>query len=116
MAKKNLQSLMSGIIGPRDSDISNQSEQTDGSSGEQTPKNDAVDDAAAALKARPGRPKKEVDQTCIKATFVMPSDLLKAVKFICVMEGCMQKDVVAEALKDFVKKWESENGKIQFLK
>lgn len=67
-------------------------------------------------KKSPGRPRKGDDNDDTSATFIISSELLKKIKYICLMEDAMQKDVVGEALSLYVSKWEEDNGKIRIPK
>ena len=64
-----------------------------------------------------GRPKKGVyspergtkeDET--RATFIVNKKNLRKVKYISLMETRQIKDVIGEALSDYIEKWEQENG------
>lgn len=63
-----------------------------------------------------GRPKKGVyspergtkeDET--RATFIVNKKNLRKVKYISLMETRQIKDVIGEALSDYIEKWEQEN-------
>ena len=107
MAKKNLQSLMSGIIGaePQKSTESIQ------------PTNTTHETANEPQAQRgPGRPRKSdtVDKT--RATFILPTDTHKKLRYISLMDGINQQDIVSQALDTYIEKWETENGKIKMPK
>lgn len=66
-----------------------------------------------------GRPKKgeyspergtKEDET--RATFIVNKKNLRKIKYISLMETRQIKDVIGEALTDFLAKWEEENGTI----
>ena len=65
-----------------------------------------------------GRPKKgETAKSAkkpheIRATFIVDPDLLQKVKYISLVEGILLKDVISEALNNYVDKWETDNRKI----
>ena len=103
MAKKNLHSLMSGIIGSEPNN-----EQTTAASIPQ-PSNPSV-------QRGPGRPKKSEDNDDTRATFIISAELLRKIKYISLMEDTLQKDVVGEALSLYVSKWEHDNGPIRLPK
>lgn len=107
MAKKNLQSLMSGIIGNQ------QPEQPTASSESNKPSstNDANE-----KQVRPGRPRNPELADKVRSTFVIPSELTKKVKYISLMDERLQQDIVADALSEYIAKWETENGKIKLTK
>lgn len=64
----------------------------------------------------PGRPKKSDNVGKNRATFILPTDTHKKLKYISLMEGINQQDIVAEALDVYIEKWEKENGKIKMPK
>lgn len=65
-----------------------------------------------------GRPKKgyspergtKADET--RATFIVNKKNLRKVKYISLMDTRQIKDVIGEALSDYIDKWEKENGTI----
>ena len=69
-----------------------------------------------------GRPKKgETSKSAkkpqeIRATFIVDPDLLQKVKYISLVEGILLKDVISEALNNYVDKWETDNRKIRLPK
>ncbi len=69
-----------------------------------------------------GRPKKgETAKSAkkpqeIRATFIVDPDLLQKVKYISLVEGALLKDVISEALNNYVDKWETDNRKIRLPK
>lgn len=69
-----------------------------------------------------GRPKKgETAKSAkkpqeIRATFIVDPDLLQKVKYISLVEGILLKDVISEALNNYVDKWETDNRKIRLPK
>ena len=69
-----------------------------------------------------GRPKKgETAKSTkkpqeIRATFIVDPDLLQKVKYISLVEGALLKDVISEALNNYVDKWETDNRKIRLPK
>lgn len=52
----------------------------------------------------------------IRATFIVDPDLLQKVKYISLVEGILLKDVISEALNNYVDKWETDNRKIRLPK
>ena len=52
----------------------------------------------------------------IRATFIVNPDLLRKVKYISLVEGILLKDVISEALNDYVDAWEEKNKKIRLPK
>ena len=69
-----------------------------------------------------GRPKKGESAKSakkpqeIRATFIVDPDLLQKVKYISLVEGIILKDVISEALNNYVDKWETDNRKIRLPK
>ena len=52
----------------------------------------------------------------IRATFIVDPDLLRKVKYISLVEGILLKDVISEALSNYVVAWEEKNKKIRLPK
>ena len=52
----------------------------------------------------------------IRATFIVDSDLVRKVKYISLVEGTLLKDVINEALNNYVDSWEENNKKIRLPK
>ena len=52
----------------------------------------------------------------IRATFIVNPDLLRKVKYISLVEGILLKDVISEALNNYVDGWEEKNKKIRLPK
>ena len=69
-----------------------------------------------------GRPKKGESAKSakkpqeIRATFIVDPDLLQKVKYISLVEGALLKEVISEALNNYVDKWETDNRKIRLPK
>lgn len=69
-----------------------------------------------------GRPKKSEPAKSakkpqeIRATFIVDPDLLRKVKYISLVEGILLKDVISEALNNYVDVWEEKNKKIRLPK
>ena len=69
-----------------------------------------------------GRPKKGESAKSakkpqeIRATFIVNPDLVRKVKYISLVEGILLKDVISEALNNYVDKWETDNRKIRLPK
>ena len=49
----------------------------------------------------------------IRATFIVNPDLLRKVKYISLVEGILLKDIISEALNNYVDAWEENNRKIK---
>ena len=95
------------------------------------PKQEATETAAteqmkskleAKRRANVGRPKKGEPAKStkkpqeIRATFIVDPDLLQKVKYISLVEGILLKDVISEALNNYVDVWEEMNKKIRLPK
>ena len=52
----------------------------------------------------------------IRATFIVDPDLVRKVKYISLVEGILLKDVISEALNNYVDIWEEKNKKIRLPK
>lgn len=123
MAKKNLASLMNGIMGdpkPQEPTIS------------ETPTNEPVsephssevtEEMKESLEAKRysnvGRPKKGTTNTKkeeTRATFIVDPELIRKLKYISLVESSLLKDIVSEALTNYISAWEVENGKIRLPK
>lgn len=69
-----------------------------------------------------GRPKKgEAAKSAkkpqeIRATFIVDPDLVRKVKYISLVEGILLKDVISQALNNYVDAWEEKNKKIRLPK
>ena len=69
-----------------------------------------------------GRPKKgETAKSAkkpqeIRATFIVDPDLVRKVKYISLVEGILLKDVISEALNNYVDAWEEKYKKIRLPK
>lgn len=107
MAKKNLQSLMSGIIG---SEPQKSTENVQPTNTSQETQNEPQ------AQRGPGRPRRSDNVEKTRATFILPTDTHKKLRYISLMDGINQQDIVAEALEVYIEKWETENGPIKMPK
>ena len=95
------------------------------------PKQEATETAAteqmkskleAKRRENVGRPKKgETAKSAkkpqeIRATFIVDPDLVRKVKYISLGEGILLKDVISQALNNYVDVWEEKNKKIRLPK
>lgn len=120
MAKKNLASLMDGIIGDdsirenQESAISKTSESSDSFDNTDSPGADKSG-IQQPPRRKPGRPPKSVADRLdeVRATIIVESDVLKKIKYISLIEGTMIKEVMNEAFRSYISVWESTNGKIR---
>ncbi len=110
MAKKNLASLMSGLMG----DSSPMDASADGNASEVT--QEMKDNLAAERKRNVGRPRKDqpVEKNNeIRATFIVDPELIRKVKYISLVDGSLLKTVINDALTAYIADWESRNGEIR---
>lgn len=117
MAKKNLMSLMDGIMGEDRKEetpvgeirTEPAPEPKPAANVEPAPEKPAQE---KSVRKGPGRPKKEAANET-RATFIVNNDLLRKIKYISLVEGCMQKDVLDRALQEYIDAWQEENGRIR---
>lgn len=119
MAKKNLASLMNGIMGDsRPAEPENPtSRNSDGTATEVTEEMRA--NLEATRRRNVGRPRKGESGSKtneVRATFIVDPELIRKVKYISLVESALLKDVISEALTSYIEAWESENGKIRLPK
>lgn len=112
MAKKNLHSLMSGIIGSDNSVPSVPNTEKATASPASVPQITPQSNEPTTPR-KPGRPKKNDGNDNTRATFVISAELLHKLKYISLMDQRLQSDVLGEALSLYVDNWERENGKIK---
>ena len=106
MAKKNLSSLMSGIMGQP-----SHNELADNMADNSTDSTVAAEDSLTQGKRKPGRPRNSSPE--LRATFIVDPELIRKIKYITLVEGNLQKDVIDAALRQYIRKWESANGEIR---
>lgn len=116
MAKKNLASLMNGIMGdskPVVPEVSSDERQ-------EVPVSEVTDEMKDSLEAKRrqkvGRPRKGESGSKtneVRATFIVDPEVVRKLKYISLVESNLLKDVISEALTSFIESWESENGKIR---
>lgn len=119
MAKKNLASLMSGIMGDTKPLI-----QVETSCPTQEfPISEITEEMKENLEAKRrrnvGRPRKgETGKQTneVRATFIVDPEIVRKLKYVSLAEGFLLKDVIAEALNNYLDSWESENGRIRLPK
>ncbi len=119
MAKKNLASLMNGIMGdskPVVPEVSSEERQ-------EVPVSEVTDEMKDSLEAKRrqnvGRPRKGESGSKtneVRATFIVDPELIRKVKYISLVESSLLKDVISDALTSYVEGWETENGKIRLPK
>lgn len=118
MAKKNLASLMSGIMGDTKPLIPEESSTT-----QDVPVSEVTEEMKENLEAKRrrnvGRPRKgETGKQTneVRATFIVNPEVVRKLKYVSLAEGSLLKDVIAEALNAYLDSWESENGRIRLPK
>ncbi|EJW91794.1 hypothetical protein EVA_20099, partial [gut metagenome] len=52
----------------------------------------------------------------IRVTFIVDPDLIRKVKFISLVDGMLLKDILSQALNNYVDAWEEKNKKIRLPK
>ncbi|KAA3796685.1 hypothetical protein F3F64_26165 [Bacteroides ovatus] len=141
MSKKNLSLLMDGFMGeanqaelakeqPKEKAVEQVAEQAEQPAA-QDDKQETTETAApeqlkskldAKRRENVGRPKKGETAKSVKkpqeirATFIVDPDLVRKVKYISLVEGILLKDVISEALNNYVDAWEEKNKKIRLPK
>lgn len=66
-----------------------------------------------------GRPKKEEkkdQESEVRTTIVSDRLTMRKLKYIAVMDDCLLKDVIDQALESYIQKWEKKNGEIAINK
>lgn len=122
MSKKDLASLMSGIIGdkPAADETNNQPDQLSDKSDEATDITPEMEHNLAEKRYQNvGRPRKGVQANKVvetRATFIVNPELVRKLKYISLAEGRLLKDVVSMAMTEFIDQWEAENGRIKLPK
>lgn len=115
MAKKNIASLMNGIMGaskPVVPEVSSEKRQ-EVSVSEVT--DEMKDSLEAKRRQNVGRPRKGesgAKTNEVRATFIVDPEVVR----ISLVESNLLKNVISEALSSFIESWESENGKIRLPK
>ena len=105
MAKKNLSSLMSGLMGQP-----TPQEETDNIQAYTFNPADKEPSQQTVGKRKPGRPRNTSQE--LRATFIVNPELIRKVKYITLVEGNLQKDIIDAALRQYIRRWESANGQI----
>ncbi len=95
MAKKQLASLINGIMGDDN----------------QVPRNEDKREVTTPTEKRVGRPKKQ-ESDDIRATFIVSGKQMMKIKYISLVSHTMQKDILHDALQRYIDDWEREHGEI----
>ncbi|MBD5583779.1 MAG: hypothetical protein HDQ88_01730 [Clostridia bacterium] len=122
MGKKNLASLMNGIMGEPNQEVIKSDNQLIEPSAE--PESlEVTEEMKENLETKRyrnvGRPKKgtttsKKEET--RATFIVDPELIRKLKYISLVESSLLKDIISEALTGYINEWEEENGKIKLPK
>ncbi len=116
--KKDIQNLLNGIMGKPQGEASPEEKESLGITPEMEEQLNQV------RRERVGRPKgteprgarrKNKSQEA-RATFIIGTDTLRKLKYVSLIEGRLLKDIMDEALGEYLGKWESENGTINLPK
>ena len=123
MAKKNLATLMNGIMGepkPQETTIPDNQMIEPAAEPESSEVTEAMKENLETKRYRNvGRPKKGTTPTKkeeTRATFIVDPELIRKLKYISLVESSLLKDVISEALTGYINEWEAENGKIRLPK
>lgn len=92
MAKRDLSSLVNGIIG----------------SNNPAPDNNQNPEEKRSV----GRPKRDSSKEEVRATFVGDKNTMRKLKFIAVADDCLLKDIINKSFENFIAQWEAERGEI----
>lgn len=124
MAKKNLASLMSGIMGepePQTAPATPVKEQTVydkqyiSTDNKEEDNNSAIENSNPRKAGRPRKSDSEKSQE-IRATFIVNNDQLRKIKYISLVEGVLLKDIVERSFAQFIEDWEKANSTINLPK
>lgn len=66
------------------------------------------------VRPRKGTTGKKKEET--RATFIVDPELIRKLKYISLVESSLLKDVISEALTNYINAWEAENSKIRLPK
>lgn len=113
MAKKNIASLMNGLMGEPASAQESDFEQ------ESVVTQEMKDNLEKERKKNVGRPPKgkvSVKEEEIRATFIVNPEIIRKLKYISLVESNLLKNVISEALTKYIDEWETDNGKIRLPK
>ena len=119
MAKKNLASLMNGIIGeakPKESEVSSEMSQKVPVSEVTEEMKDNLESKRRQNVGRPRKGERSPKTNEVHATFIVDPELIRKVKYISLVESSLLKDVISDALTSYIEAWETENGKIRLPK
>ena len=116
MAKKNLASLMDGIMGePKPAITIEPAVKPQETTPVSEITEEMVDSLETKRKRNVGRPRKGEDvirSNEIRATFIVDPELVRKLKYISLVNCELLKDVVDRAFKTYIEAWESANNRI----
>ena len=112
MAKKNIASLMNGLMGNEIENTIQNIETTEDISPVTVEMKENLEKRRRQNVGRPEKGKERNQKNEIRATFIVDPGLIRKIKYISLVEGNLLKDVVNEALTAYISSWEESNGKI----
>lgn len=122
MGKKNLASLMNGIMGEPNQEVVKSDNQLI-EPADEPESSEVTEEMKESLEPQRyrnvGRPKKgttasKKEET--RVTFIVDPELIRKLKYISLVESSLLKDIISEALTGYINEWEEENGKIKLPK
>lgn len=119
MAKKNLASLMSGIMGDVKPSVTEEISNNPQEELESIVTDEMKENLEAKRRRNVGRPRKGESgnkSNDVRATFIVDPEIVRKLKYVSLAEGLLLKDVIAEALNAYLDSWEAENGNIKLPK
>lgn len=117
--KKDIASLIKGIVGDEPAILPSADEQ--GNLPTSTAEalhidSDLEEKLNQVRRAKVGRPRKydeaERRERENRATFIVSKELVRKVKYISLKDSRLVKDIVADALSEYITEWETKNGVI----
>lgn len=117
--KKDIASLIKGIVGDEPAILPSEDEK--GNLPTSTAEALHIDEELQeklnkVRRAKVGRPKKydeaERRERENRATFIVSKELVRKVKYISLKDSRLVKDIVADALSEYITEWETKNGVI----
>lgn len=105
MAKKNLSNLMSGLMG----------ESSETAKATNTP-SQSVSIGTGKERQEPAASNAKSCPEETRATLIINSEILRKVKYISLVEDMLLKNVIGNALDEYVSRWEAQNGNITLPK
>lgn len=107
MAKKDIASLVNGLVGDNKENTQGDTKQETAATADQNKKNEE-NNSYLPPKRPVGRPRRPDDSADIRATFIVNAVLLRKLKYIALVECKPIKDAIFEAMELYVTNWEKE--------